>query len=503
MKGDKARLAEPFTLEPWQQGVVGNLFGWKRPDGRRRYRKCFLMVPRKNGKTLLAAGIALYLFFCDGEVGSEIYCAASDREQAALLFDVAKVQVLRHTQLKEHVQVFRRSIVNENLFAKFECISADADSAHGFNAHCVVVDELHAQANPDFVDVLETSMGARSQPLTVHITTSDYEREGSICNELHEYASKVRDGIFSAPSFLPVIYEAKKSDDWTSEETWKKANPNLGVSIMLEYLQDEFRKAQESPRFENTFKRLYLNIRTGQATAFINMEAWDACRYSDIPREQLLEKLRKRPCYAGLDLSATTDLSALSLVFPHEEKGEILYYILPYFWAPSEKAKQRERKDRVPYLTWASQGLLELTPGNVVDYKWIRRRIAELGDVYKIKEIAIDRWNAVHLAQDLEEDGFSPILFGQGFASMSGPTKEFEKLYIAGRLVHGGHPILSWMASHVAVESDAAENLKPTKEKSGDRIDGIVATIMGLGRALLETETESVYVRERRGLRFL
>ena len=273
-KGEKAKTA--FLLEPWQKAILANLFGWKRPNGTRRYRECLIYLPRKNGKTLLASGVANYMLFGDGEKGSEIYCAASDREQASLLFDVARQQVLNEPTLATRCEVFQKSIVVKKSNSSFKTVSADASSAHGYNGHCIIIDELHAQPNRELVDVLMTSTGARTQPLVIHLTTADYMHP-SICNEKYEYASKVRDGIMQDPSFLPVIYEASATDDWTSPETWRKANPNLGISISEEYLARECQRAKETPTYENTFKRLHLNLRTEQNVQWLPMDRWDAC----------------------------------------------------------------------------------------------------------------------------------------------------------------------------------------------------------------------------------
>ena len=326
---------------------------------------------------------------------------------------------------------------------------------------------------------------SRRQPLIVHITTADFDRE-SICNEKYDYACKVRDGVIDDPAFLPVIYEASNDDDWTDPDIWKRVNPNLGVSINKEYLQRECRKAQETPSYENTFKRLHLNIRTQQDVRWLSLEAWDACDGSPIDESAL----EGRPCFAGLDLSTTTDLSALVLVFPHDDGTSTL---VPRFWVPADNAERRERRDRVPYQTWARQGLIEMTPGNVIDYDRIKARIDELGRRFDIREIAVDRWNATQLITQLQDEWHEVTPFGQGFKDMSAPTKEFERLVMSRRLRHGGYPVLRWMVSHVSVETDAGGNLKPSKKKSTDRIDGLVAAIMALSGAMQEPDPKSPY----------
>lgn len=470
VKGALAR--QPFILEPWQQAIIANLFGWKRPDGTRRYREAFVFVPRKNGKSILIAGIVNLFLFTDNEPGAEVYSAAAEREQARLVFEMARGMIENSPELLKRASLYKYSIVVGS--GSYKAISADAHTKHGFNTHLAVIDELHAQHDRELVDVLSTSTGARRQPLILHITTSDFERPGSICNEKHDYAGKVRDGIIHDNSFLPVIYEASRDDDWTLPETWAKANPNLGVSVSEEYLRRECEKAQETPAYENTFKRLHLNIRTEQDIRWLAMEKYDAC-------DAELPELDGRQCYAGLDLANTKDVAALVLAFQVDE----CYALLPRFWVPEESIAERSRRDRVPYDIWAKQGWITATPGNVIDYEYIRQTVNELGKRYQILEIAADRWNATQLIQQLAGDGFTIFPFGQGFKDMTAPTKQFDTLVTSGRLIHGANPVLRWMASNTSVEQDAAGNLKPSKKKSSEKIDGIVAAVMALGRAMV------------------
>jgi phage terminase large subunit-like protein len=496
VKGELA--GKPFILERWEQAIVANLFGWKhRETGFRRYQEAFIEVARKNGKTPLCAGIILYCLFEDKEPGAEIYGAASEYKQASLVFTHAWGMVRQEPSLADNCKIFKGQskavevgLPGDPTYGIYRVISSDSLTAHGFNTHVAVVDELHTQPNSDLVDAIATSTGARRQPLIVYITTSDFEREGSVCNEKEDYAISVRDSVVVDPTFLPVIYKADIDDDWTDERVWEKANPNIDVSIKREYLRKACKRAQDSPTFENEFKRLHLNIRTQQDVRWLQMKKWNAC---GSPVEA--EALAGHVCYAGLDLSTTTDITAFILAF---EKDGIVY-LLPKFWLPKEGAKKRQDTDRVPYLTWANQGLITLTEGNVIDYDVVRRDINELGKTYKIKEIAIDRWNATQITTQLGGDGFEVVPFGQGFASMSAPAKEFEKLILEAGIAHGGHPVLTWMASNVAAEIDAAGNIKPSKKKSTERIDGIVASIMAIGRwAANLAPKKSVY--EERGM---
>lgn len=499
VEGDKA--GRPFLLEPWQRGYVGNLFGWLREDAQgrtvRRYRESLLYVPRKNGKTPLLAAIALYVFFCDGEAGQQDYIAAADREQAGMLFRQAKGMIDQEPELARRCRAYggnasagqSRSIVRESDNSFLRVVSADADTKHGGNSHLVVVDELHAQPSRDLVDVLQTSMASanRKQPLLVLITTADFNRP-SICNEKHTYACKVRDGVIDDPTFLPAVFEAGRDDDWTDPAVWERANPNLGVSVSEEYLERECAKARENPAYENTFRRLHLNQKTETDALAIPMARWDACAGAFDPAA--LEGLE---CYGGLDMSTTTDLSALVLLFPPAEEGGA-YRVLPFLWAPREKARERSRRDRAPYELWAEQGHLALTEGDVVDYDRVRADVNALRERYNVRELAADRWNATQLITQLQGDGFEVVAYGQGYQSMTAPTKELLALVQSGRLLHGGHPVLRWMASVFATEQDAAGNLKPSKKKSTDRIDGIVALVMALGRAMVrETAAPGVF----------
>jgi phage terminase large subunit-like protein len=481
---------KPLHLEWWQQAIIANLFGWKRPDGTRRYREGLIYVPRKNGKTQLVAGIACLVLFCDNEPGAEIYSAAADEEQARIAFAMAKQMVLQEPALATRAKIVGSAIVYERQVSSYKPISSIADTKHGASTHLALIDELHVHKDRDLVDVLITSTGARAQPMIIHLTTADYQRPGSICNEKHEYASKVRDRIIDDPAFLPVIYEASREDDWTAEATWRKANPNLGISIPLEYFQRECKRAQDTPGYENTFKRLHLNIITEQASRWLAMDRWDLGAVAP-------PDLAGRECFAGLDLAATTDIAALVMDFPDGAGG---HDVLCRFWIPADSAIAREKRDRVPYPQWIRAGLIIQTPGDVIDYDVIRRDINELGKVYRFKELAIDRWAAAQITTQLSGDGFEVVPFGQGYGSMSAPSKELEKLVLAGGWRHGGNAVLRWMASNVATETDAAGNIKPSKRKSTERIDGIVAGLMALGRAIVADPEAGRSVYEERGI---
>lgn len=477
---------QPFVLEPWQRAIVRDLFGRKRAGGLRRYRKLYLEVPRGNGKSTFAAGLALYLLAVDGERSAKVYSAAADRSQAAIVFETAEKMVQASPLLAESIKSYRNKTMEyRDTGSKYIVLSSDAYTKHGLNPSGIVFDELHAQPNRDLYDVLNTAMGKRAQPLMIMITTAGYDRN-SICWEQHEYALRVRNGLIDDPTYYAAIYAADEADDWTAPSTWAKANPNIGVSVREEFLAQECRAALESPAYQNTFRRLYLNQWTQQATRWIDMAAWDRCA-------ALLPDLAGRPCFGGLDLASTTDIAALALVFPPQTAGEPLY-VLPHFWIPADNMVERERRDRVPYATWVRQGLIEATPGNVIDYGYIRNAINGLAATYAVQEIAFDPWNATQLSIELAGDGIDMIEMRQGFASLSAPSKELLRLVLSGALAHGGNPVLRWMADNVSARQDPAGNVKPDKAKSTGRIDGIAACVMGIGRAMMgKPNEESMY----------
>jgi phage terminase large subunit-like protein len=488
---------QPILLEEWQQSVIGNLFGWKRPDGTRRYRQMLFYVPRKNAKTTLGAGIALYLLLCDGEAGADVYSAAGAEDQAALCFDTAKGMVVGNPELSSRCRPHRRAIIYEKTASGYYVLTSKATTKHGLNPHGIIIDEVHALKDRELVDVMTTAVGSRRQPLTIYLTTADFARP-SICNEVHKYGCEVRDGIIDDSAFLPVIYEATREDDWTKESTWRKANPNLGVSVKLDFLRTQCKKAQDTPTYENTFKRLHLNIVTEQADRWLQLHRWDGSAGTHTAAE-LLEVLAGQTCYGGLDLSSTTDLSALALVFPPTDDRS-WWGLLVRCWAPRDNALLRERRDRVPYLTWARDGFLTLTDGDVIDYDAIRKDINEIGERYHIADIAIDRWASAQITNQLQGDGFTMVPFGQGFASLSAPTKEFENKVKAELLWHGSNPLLRWSVSNVAILRDPAENVKPSKKHSTERIDPVVGSIMALGRAMARDQGPGWSVYDDRGV---
>ena len=481
----KGELAgKPFLLEDWQKEIVGNIFGWKNKDTNlRKYRTVFIEVPRKNGKTTLCAAISLYMLFADSERGSEVYAAAGDRNQAGIVFEIAKGMILNNPELTNRSKVFRNSITHEAKGNFFQAISSDSKTKHGFNSNCVVFDELHTQPNRDLWDTLTTSTGSRRQPLTIAITTAGYDRQ-SICFEIYKYAKSVESGAISDDTFYPVIYEADETDDITKEETWIKANPNYGVSLRKEYMEQESKKAVNVPSYQNTFKRLMLNIWTESLVKWIGHDEWSACH-----QEFDYKTLEGAECWGGLDLASTRDISAFVLVFNVEDK----IVVLPHLFIPEDNAKKRSDRDGVNYMEWMRDGHVIGTEGDVADYNFIKAKINELSLKYRIQSIAYDRWNASQLVIDLQNDGANMCPFGQGFVSMSAPTKELEKIILAKQIIHNNNPAMNWMLSNVALQEDSAGNIKVAKNKSKEKVDGIVALVMAIGEMMTTEDTNSVY----------
>jgi len=478
---------QSFNLRPWQEKqIIRPLFKTNKA-GIRQYRTCLLMLPRKNGKSEIAAALAIYFLLFDGEIGAEVYSAAADKDQAALVFNVAAQMIRNDPELLAQCEIIdsQKRIVHRRSGSFYRAISAEAYSKHGFNASVVIYDELHAAPNRELWDVLSTSQGARLQPLMIAITTAGYDRH-SILWELYDHACKVRDGIVDDPTFLPILFEAPKNANWLDEKVWKRANPALGDFRSLDEMRVMAARAKAIPAQENTFRRLYLNQWTEQSERWIDMDAWD--KSAGLVE---LEDLRGRPCYAGLDLSSRTDLTACVLVFTDDDDGAT---VVPFFWVPADNVAARERADRVPYGQWIKDGLITATPGNVVDQGFIREDLNRLAEEYGIRELAFDPWNATKIATELKGDGIEVAEIRQGFRSMSEPMKQLGALVSGRKLRHGGHPVLRWMASNMVVRQDPNGNLAPDKGKATERIDGIVALVMGLGRSMVAEPVTEVEV---------
>lgn len=490
---------KPFLLLDWQEQIIRDLFGIIKPNGYRQFNTAYIEIPKKNGKSELAAAVALLLCCGDEEQRAEIYGCAADRGQATIVFDVAADMVRMCPALNRRCKILasQKRILYTPTNSFYQVLSAEAYSKHGFNIHGVVFDELHTQPNRKLFDVMTKGSGdARMQPLYFLITTAGTDTN-SICYETHQKAVDILEGRKIDPTFYPVIYGAGQEEDWTDPKVWKKANPSLGETIGIDKVKAACDSARQNPGEENSFRQLRLNQWVKQAVRWMPMEKWDACAFPVNP-----EDLEGRVCYGGLDLSSTSDLTAFVLVFPPYDDEEP-YYILPFFWLPEETLPIRVNRDHVPYDVWERQGYIQTTEGNVVHYGYIEKYIERLGEKYNIREIAFDRWGAVQMVQNLEGMGFTVVPMGQGFASMSPPTKELMKLTLEKKLAHGGHPVLRWNMDNIFIRTDPAGNIKADKAKSTEKIDGAVATIMALDRAIRCGNDTSESVYDRRGLVFI
>ena len=490
---------KPFELIDWQEQIIRDLFGVLKPNGYRQFNTAYIEIPKKQGKSELAAAVALLLLCGDGEERAEVYGCAADRNQAKIVFDVAVDMVRFCPALSKRVKILesQKKITYLPTNSSYQVLSADVANKHGFNTHGVIFDELHTQPNRKLFDVmLQGSGDARMQPLYFLITTAGNDTN-SICYEVHQKAIDIAEGRKVDPTFYSVIYGAAENEDWTDPKVWKKANPSLGITVGIDKVRAACESARQNPGEENAFRQLRLNQWVKQSVRWMPMDKWDACAF---PVSE--DDLEGRICYGGLDLSSTTDITAFVLVFPPLDE-EDKYYILPYFWIPEETLDLRVRRDHVPYDLWERQGTLMTTEGNVVHYGYIEKFIEQLGERFNIREIAFDRWGAVQMVQNLEGMGFTVVPFGQGFKDMSPPTKELMKLVLEERIAHGGHPVLRWMMDNIYIRTDPAGNIKADKEKSTEKIDGAIATIMGLDRAIRCGNDTGASVYDSRGLLFI
>lgn len=493
LKHSKGEWAgKPFILEPWQVFELYSLFGWKNDQGLRRFKKAYRELARKNGKSTAEAGKGCYLLFGDEEIGAEIYTAATKLDQAKIVHDEAVNMVKKSKGLMKFAKIFHNSIVCERTSSKYMPLGADSNTMDGLNPHGVIIDELHAHRTRKMWDVLNTALGSRRQPLLLAITTAGFDRH-SVCWEQHDYSEKILNGIIDDDSWFGLIYSIDEADDWHDDKIWIKANPNLGIAKKWDYMRSEFKEACEKVSYVNTFRRLHLDEWTEQSVKWIDMTQWDACH-----EKIYLEELKGRQCFGGLDLSSTLDITAFVLIFPKQGEDDKII-VLSWFWLPEENMRKRVERDRVPYDIWKSKGFITTTPGNVIDYDFIRKQIREIGETYEIIEMGYDPYNATQLVLQLQDDGFLVVPVRQGFLSMTAPTKELEKIVVGQELNHLNNPVLRWMANNVMTKTDPAGNLKPDKEKSIEKIDGVVALINGIDRMMRKPgQRKSVY--EDRGV---
>ncbi len=477
---------EPFILEKWErEEIIKPLFGMMRPNGLRRYRVCYVEIPKKNGKTTLAAGVGLYLLFVDGEPGAEIISAAAERDQAAISFNIASGMVQQNSSLSERSTIYTKSIIRGT--SSYKAISAEANTKHGYNISGNIIDELHAHKNDELFEALKKGTASRRQPITFIITTAGVRKKGAFAWGFHKYAEDVKNGVIKDDSMLVVMYGADPDDDPFDPEIHKKANPNYGISVSKEFFQEEIRMAKRSNSSLNSFKRFHLNIWTSSETSFIKLDEWRKCNKYKIDRK----KLKGQSCIGGLDLASTNDFTSLVLLFEN-------YDVLPFFWIPKDKVLGRQNEQQI--WDWHKRGFIELTPGNVTDYEFIEYKTKGLSSEFNIKEIAYDPWNSSQTILKLRDDGANMIEFRQGYGTMSPALKELEKKILTENINHGGNPILEWMSQNMMVKMDPAGNIKPDKEQSGDKIDGMVALTMAVGRMVFgeqEEEGTSIYETEK------
>jgi phage terminase large subunit-like protein len=492
----KGRWAgQALRLEPWQQAIVWILFGWyRRKSKTRRYRGAYIEIARKNGKSTLASGLALYMLLADGEAGAEVYSAATKRDQAKITFDEAARMVKSSPFLRQHITVHKDKLfLKYDTASKYEPVGRDSDTMDGLNVHCAVVDELHAHRTSETWDVLETGMGARMQPLMFGVSTAGFN-QSSFCYEQRRYATQILDGVLANDAFFTMIFTLDEGDDEWDEHNWIKANPNLGISVDLDDLREQARKAREMPSALTAFLTKRLNIWTRAAQQWIHPDRWKACGGAFDP-----VALAGRTCYAGLDLSSTLDITAWVLVFPPTADDE-RWYVLPRFWVPEAAMYERSRNDRVPYDAWCTAGLIEAIPGEVIDYDYIYAQIDRDAQTYDVAEVGFDRWGAAAIYLWFAKREMTVIQIGQGYVSMSAPMKELEKLIVSKRLAHGDNPVLTWMAHNLVATTDPAGNMKPDKKRSNEKIDGVVALIMALDRATRHNPEADRSIYEERGI---
>jgi len=483
----KGRWAgQKFQLRGWQEnGIIRPLFGTLRPDGLRQYRTLLAMLPRKNGKSEIMAGIALYLLLGESEMGGEIYSCAADRGQASLVFDVAAAMIRNDPELSSMTKIVdsTKRIVNPKTGSFYRAISSEAYSKHGFNASAILYDELHTAPDRELWTVLTSSMGTRTQPLVCGISTAGWN-PNSLCYELYDYGKKVRDGIISDPTFLPVLYEAPQDADWRDEEVWKACNPALGDFLSIEDMRRACAEAMELPIRQNAFRRLRLNQWTEVGERWFDAEVWQACGAA-----VKLEDFEEEGCTVGVDLGGSTSMCAVAVIFKDHSGG--VYVHMKYYTHETDLRKRSDR-DHGDYEAWRDLGFLTVTPGQTVDYEYIERDILEIHRRFGITEICFDRWGAVPLTTRLEKHhGLTCVGVGQGFASMAAPCQELERLVVSRQLRHGNNPILQWNATNTQLEIDAAGNKKPNKAKSTGRIDGISALLTALNRLIRTDDTGS------------
>jgi phage terminase large subunit-like protein len=493
---------KPFVLEPWQQFILGSLFGWKKADGYRRFRSAQIEIARKNGKTTLFAGVGLYLFFADGEPGAEVYCVATKKDQAKILFGEAERMRGASPGLKRKIASFRNNMNIPGTASKFEPLGSDADTTDGLNVHGALSDEFHEQKSRELWDKLDTATGSRLQPLLAAITTAGDDRE-TVCWKQHEYAERVLQQINEDDTFFAYIAAIDDEDDPFDESCWPKGNPNLGVSVRVEDLRERAARARQDPSSLNAFLRYRLNRWTSSETAAISPDAWRACagfslagKNASSLRAEIEQQLEGRECVIAVDLASTEDIACAGKLFPPEDE-EQPYIFLPRFYVPEDRLEEKIREWRQPYDVWHREGFLIATDGNVIDYDVILADVMTDIDRYQVREITFDPWNATQFSNDLQKAGVPAdklVKFPQTVPMFAEPTKRLLEVLIPNRkIAHLANPPLAWMAANLTVKEDTNGNKRPVKRTGRGKIDGMVSLIMGLGRLISSVEQTGVY----------
>lgn len=489
---------QSFELLDWQrEEVINPLFGTLKKNGLRQYRTCYVEIPKKNGKTELGAAVALYMLCADREAAPEVYSAAADREQAGLIYQVAAQMVRSNSTLSKRLKILdsRKRIINYSNNGFYQVLSSDVKTKHGLNPSCVLFDEIHAQPNDELWRVLTSGTDyARQQQVVFVMTTAGVYNKESIWWRTREKARQIKEGIIQDDSFLPVLYIADlEKDDPGDPEVWRRVNPSIDVIFPEERVYIDYKTAKNDPVEFADFKRFRCNIPIKQLSKWLPMEAWDTCSTLDYPDEDQLEG---KVCCGGIDLSSTIDLTAFVLVFPPKEPDGV-WHIKPYCYCPLDTITERSRSDKVHYDIWKKQGFITATPGNYVDYAFVKKDILETAKKYDLREVGYDPYGANQLAGELYNNhAIKMIEVRQGAKTLSEPSKDILKKTLAHKISHGGHPVLRWCADNVVMVPDANENIRPAKDKAVERIDVFVAMITAWSRAM--NCSESVY--EGRGV---
>lgn len=462
---------QPFKLLDWQwKEFIAPVFGWKKKDGTRRFRKAYLEIPKKNGKSTISAGIALYLLLADDEAGAEVYSLAGDKEQASIVYNEAVSMVQSSDALSERLLVIKskKMLDYPDTNSIYRVLSSDASTKEGYNVSGLIFDEYHVQKNDDLRDVLEYSGASREQPLFVFITTAGEDTE-SPCYKEREYAKAVIAGDIDDISYYGLIYSLdEEKEDWTKEKNWYKANPSLGVTIPIDSFREDYKNVCRNPRKAGKFKRYRLNIWTNQESKWLDLNDWAECTYDEVPEPG-------EECYASIDLATSQDINSLTLFFP-ERKA-----IIPFFWVPEGCNLKRVEDHKFRYTGFIEDGLMVEVPGKIMDYDLIFDKVVEMGSVYNIIKIGCDPYNASTLCKRLTEENFEVVYYRQNFANLSNPSKQLENMILTHTIRHYNHRVLNWMIKNVVSIEDKMENIRPCKKKSKEKIDGVVTTIMNIG----------------------